>query len=368
MTKAKQNILVLTSEFPPLPGGIGNHAYNLAEFLQRDTYNVTVLADQRGGVTEENEFDKNLSFRVIRIKKRRFRGSMYLQRIIKFYKEKRNVELVICSGKFPLWLGAVSNLFSKKQHLAIIHGTEVNFTKTFLKRSINAALTKFNKVVAVSEYTKRLVKNLPLKQLQVIPNGYNEEKWRIEEETALDLVGHPKLLTVGNVTERKGQANVINHLPEALKEFPELHYHCVGLNTEVKAFKKRAVSLGVDAHVTFHGRVSHKELKGFYQNADICLMLSNETSSGDVEGFGIALIEANHFGVPAIGALGCGIEDAIAQDESGLLIDAMDTKAFVDAIKQIEANKRRFKHGAQAWAEQHQWSVIIKKYITLIEA
>ena len=29
--KMKTKILILTSEFPPGPGGIGNHAFNLAE-------------------------------------------------------------------------------------------------------------------------------------------------------------------------------------------------------------------------------------------------------------------------------------------------------------------------------------------------
>ena len=38
--------------------------------------------------------------------------------------------------------------------------------------------------------------------------------------------------------------------------------------------------------------------------SDIFIMMSEMTESGDVEGFGIAIIEANSLGLPSIGTLG----------------------------------------------------------------
>ena len=38
------NYLILTTEFPPGPGGIGNHSYNLAKYLSLNEISVTVLA------------------------------------------------------------------------------------------------------------------------------------------------------------------------------------------------------------------------------------------------------------------------------------------------------------------------------------
>ena len=46
----------------------------------------------------------------------------------------------------------------------------------------------------------------------------------------------PQLITVGNLTQRKGQHNMINALPELLKKYPDLHYHCVGIPTEIEQY------------------------------------------------------------------------------------------------------------------------------------
>ena len=201
----------------------------------------------------------------------------------------------------------------------------------------------------------------------MIPNGYNTTDWDSTQSGTVHLKGYPKLLTVGNVTERKGQAHVIRHLPGLIKRFPDIHYHCVGFKTEMDVCLQLAEQLQIRDYVTFHGHVSHDELKAFYIKSHICVMLSGETISGDVEGFGIALIEANHFGIPTIGAKGCGIEDAIDNGVSGLLINANDKKAFNKAIETILENNAEFQIGAKAWASKHKWSAIIKAYIDIIE-
>ena len=79
------------------------------------------------------------------------------------------------------------------------------------------------------------------------------------------------MLTVGNVTERKGQANVIKHLPTLKKKYPDIQYHCVGFKTQVDACIDLAKSLNVLEHVTFHGHVTHQQLNSFYENTDICV-------------------------------------------------------------------------------------------------
>ena len=59
-------ILILTSEFPPQPGGIGNHAYNLAKGLQDNDFEVKVVCDTRSANGEaEKVFDTEFSFELI---------------------------------------------------------------------------------------------------------------------------------------------------------------------------------------------------------------------------------------------------------------------------------------------------------------
>jgi len=208
------NILIVTSEFPPQPGGIGNHTYNLARYLKRNDYDVTVITDQRSvSGEEEAHFDRTLMFNVYRIIRRKLRWLMYINRINLLFIHIQKSHVVIASGKFPLWIVAFSSLFYKRKFIAVIHGTEVNFKDTFLKFTISKALQRFSKIIAVSNHTKSLVSHLNLKSVVVIPNGFDNSKWKLEILIDEHLRGNPKLITVGNVTERKGQLIVIKQLP-----------------------------------------------------------------------------------------------------------------------------------------------------------
>ena len=365
MSKSKPNIVIVTSEFPPQPGGIGNHAYNLALHLSNQGHDVRVVADQRSKTgNEEIDFDTSLPFSVERIKLYNPRFLMYIKRIILTFKYTRSATHCIATGKFSLWNIAFCGFFFKRKTIAVVHGTEVNFKSSLLRKSINFSLKRFNKIVAVSNYTKNLIAKLN-KNVVVIPNGITTSEWKISENK-IELKGHPVLTTVGRVSSRKGQLNVIKQLPELVKQFPELHYHCVGIPTEADAFMKVAESLKVASHITFHGSVNDSKLKQTLQATDIFVMLSTESVTGDVEGFGIAILEANAMGIPAIGSNGCGIEDAINTGRSGLLIDVNNTEAFIHGISQILQNTSEFKTEAISWANAHDWSHIIKRYEELL--
>lgn len=365
--KLKHNILVVSSEFPPQPGGIGNHAYNLALHLSNSGYDVEVIADKRSKTgIEERNFDSSLPFKVFRINRYDQRILMYPKRISQTFKRLKGAHCVIATGKFSLWNVAFLGSFFKVKKLAVIHGSEVNFKSFLLKKSVDFSLKRMNHIIAVSNYTKSLIAHLGV-DVTVIPNGIDMTNWQHVAKRDMTMVGRPILTTVGRVSSRKGQLNVIKHLPNLIEKFPEIHYHCVGIPTEAKGFIEVAKKLGVVEHITFHGSVSNEKLKQFLSETDIFIMLSSESETGDVEGFGIAILEANAFGVPAIGSKGCGIEDAINNYKSGILINSDDVLAFKSAIDTICNNMETYKSASKLWANQHSWNEIINKYISLID-
>ena len=367
LSRSNRHIVIVTSEFPPQPGGIGNHAYNLALYLSKQNYTVEVIADQRSeSGKEETVFDDLLPFSVKRVKRHLWRFRMYLKRIGLTRKSFKKASYIIATGKFSLWNVGFLSVFRNTPTLAIIHGTEVNFKSFFLRKSIDLALKKMNTIVAVSNYTKHLVAHLN-REVYVIPNGINVSEWQINNGSDIILKGTPVLTTVGRVSSRKGQLNVIKQLPELIKRYPELHYHCIGIPTEADVFMAEARRLQVEQYVTFHGSVDAHTLKQMLSKTDIFVMLSSESETGDVEGFGIAILEANALGIPAIGSIGCGIEDAIESDVSGKLIAYDDTAQFTEAIDTILSNKPGYIKGEKAWAERHDWSNIIKQYMALLK-
>lgn len=362
-----KHIVIVTSEFPPLPGGIGNHAYHLALYLSKKHFDVTVIADQRSEeIINEIDFDKNLPFLVKRIKLKKLRFQMYLARINTTYQAIKRANLVIATGKFSLWSVAYCTFFINRPTLAIIHGSEVNFQSFGLRMAVNLALKKFAEIVAVSNYTRSLVSNLE-KEIKVIPNGIKSNLWEpVKNEELKKIEGYPVLTTVGRVSVRKGQLEVIKLLPDLKSKYPEIHYHCIGIPSEADNFMAIAKTLGVDSNITFHGMVSHEYLKAVLQATDVFVMLSTESKKGDVEGFGIAILEANAMGVPAIGSKGCGIEDAIDDGITGFLIEQSDSMAFSNAINQIIDNRKLMSEQAIKWAYNHSWESIINDYIKLI--
>ncbi|MCK0125030.1 glycosyltransferase family 4 protein [Gelidibacter sp. F2691] len=363
MTKKK--ILIVTSEFPPQPGGIGSHSYYLALFLAKSGYGVTVIADQRDQRnTEEQHFDNTLPFLVQRVALRRMRFIMYVNRIRKTLQALKQTDYVIATGKFSLWNVAMCALIYKRSTMAVIHGTEVNFKSTILRKAIDTSLKRYDTIVAVSNYTKNLVTHLN-KAVVVIPNGLDVTQWKAECST-LQIKGTPVITTVGRVSTRKGQLQVINSLPELIRAYPEIHYHCIGILGESEAFMSRAKLLNVAQHLTFHGPLHEKDLKDILADTDVFVMLSQEDHSGDLEGFGIAILEANAMGVPVIGSKGCGIEDAIKDGVTGFLIDSKNAEDFKHSIDLILKNRLLFQENSKIWAMEHDWSLIIREYIDLI--
>ena len=362
----KKRILIVTSEFPPQPGGIGNHAYHLALYLAKNQYEVQVIADQRDAENaEEVAFDATLPFAVQRIALRQPRFLMYFNRILKTLRSFERAHLVIATGKFSLWNVAFCSLIYKRSTLAVLHGSEVNFKTRTTQKTIEASLKRFDNLVAVSHYTKALIAHLH-REVTVIPNGIALEKWPMIPTKKTTLPGSPVLTTVGRVSTRKGQLQVINLLPDLLRWYPNLQYHCVGIPTEAPAFLKQAQALGVESHVTFHGALSDDALQATLQATDVFVMLSTESPSGDVEGFGIAILEANALGIPAIGSKNCGIADAIEDGFSGFLVADFDAAAVTRYVSRILAEPLVYREQARSWAEQHDWNQIILHYIAFI--
>ena len=363
--KLKNRIAIITSEFPPEPGGIGNHALNLAKHLTLRGFQVAVATEYRVPNSEkEKVFDEAQIFSIKRIAIKKFRVLMYINRISTIFKCVSQADVVIASGKFSLWIVALSTFFYKRKSIAIMHGTEVNFKSKYLRKSINFSLKKFQKVIAVSKYTKSLVKSLNLKHIEVISNGFDLDL--INEKNHGKLKGEPSLITVGSVTDRKGQLNVIKMLPSLLKVYPNIHYHIVGSPIDKELLIKAAKKLNVENHISFYGIVSEEKKNALLIESDIFVMLSRNTEAGDVEGFGIALIEANAFGIPTIGSKNCGIEDAIDDSKSGVLIDNKSDEEFKNALEMILNKYPYFHENSKLWASKFTWDIIVEKYIKVI--
>src|SRR5690606_25118292 len=141
----------------------------------------------------------------------------------------------------------------------------------------------------------------------------------------------------------------------------------VGLPTEKNAFLRLATQLMVEDSVIFHGALSNEELHKKLTASKVFFMLSDHLSNGDVEGFGIAVLEANDLFLPAIGSKNSGIADAIRDGFSGKLVDPHNPKEILNALETILADYENYAKQAKNWSEKFYWENIILKYLKEIE-
>ena len=370
-------LLLLSSEFPPGPGGIGTHAYQLAHHLSDRGWAVAVAASQGyAPPAERDAFNRRQPFIVLPLAERadgRLWPVARLWGIAALIRAARP-QVVVASGLRSLWLAwALRPLFGLS-YVAIGHGTE--FHSASAARGLTArAIAGAAAVVAVSDYTADLVRQAGRpRHLVVIPNAADGERFR--PGLATDALrafwaveGRRVLLTVGRVCERKAQDVVIRALPRVLAVHPDVVYVMAGLPEKQAEYMALAERLGVGHAVRFTGLVAEGDLPALYNLADLFVLVSRQTAAGDVEGYGIVVQEAALCGAPAVVSQGCGLTEAIREGETGVSVppdDPAATAAALIALLDDDAARRRMGHRARELAASATWAERVADYDRLL--
>lgn len=371
--------MIVSSEFPPGPGGIGIHAYQLANQLHFRGWKVVVLATQDHAVPQEiKSFNKQQQFKVIQLndakQKRTNKAISRLKEIDKWIKIW-NPNIVLSTGRNMVWLTALLDKKHQLHWFAVGHGIEFGERKWWAKLISKFAYNQANGIVCVSQYTQHRMYEMGINpsQSKVIPNGADNDVFEIlpieavqKFKQKLGLESKFILLTVGNTTERKGQDVVIQALPIVKQQIENVHYVLAGLPTGQEKLSQLARELGVAENVHFLGRVTVEELVMNYNVCDIFLLTSRHTLEGDFEGYGIAVVEAALCAKPAIVTKGSGVEEAILPEKTGLLVYENDPEDTAVAIcRLLKDNELRQRMGDQArqYALQEQtWTKRVDEY------
>lgn len=360
-------LLIITPEFPPDAGGIGNHAYNLACSLSAKGFKITVLADR----LDRKQLQEPLPFTLKSVYRKKIGLTTYFERITKVVSLCVKNDVVICSGKFSLWLILILRLLpGKRKFIAVLHGTELLLPNRVSANLVISACKKFDALIAVSAFTKSLLPlTLQSKYVSIINNGINYSEFDNLPKEDTYTPGTPlQLVTIGSVTERKGQKNVLEALPAIKARYQQVSYHVVGKPVLQAVLQQRSAALQVDDALRFYGMVERAKLLELLHHAHVAMMLSINTSSGDVEGFGIAVLEANACGKPVIGSRGTGLEDAIQDRITGRLVDPLNVSEVLAALEDITSRYSYYANNAKQWAKEHDWKLIADKYVSVINA
>jgi phosphatidylinositol alpha-1,6-mannosyltransferase len=333
-------VLVVSNEFPPGPGGIGTHAHELSREGARRGWDVTVVSYQDyADPGEASAFRERSELRIVPTPRLGLAPIGLANRIRAVRRARRErPDVVIATGMTSVWLVAL--LARGVPWVAIGHGTEFVTPSRWRQRANRWAFGRADAVVCVSGYTAgRLVAaGIRPRRLEVIPNGADHERFTPDPaagdrfRAAHGLDGVPLILTVGNVSERKGQDVVVRALSLGGGDLARAHYVIAGLPTRAGEIERLAEQEGVADRVHLLGRLPAEDLAGAYNAADVFAMTSRQVAAGDVEGYGIAVVEAALCGVPAVVTADSGLAEAVLDDTTGLVVPQDDARATAEAL------------------------------------
>jgi phosphatidyl-myo-inositol dimannoside synthase len=232
------------------------------------------------------------------------------------------------------------------------------------------ALRRASRMLCSSRFTAQALRaELPLDNIGIIPLGHDLALDEIPEtQPAAPPDGGPVLLSVGALKERKGLHVSLRAVARLRQRFPDLRYYLVGDDADrayVERLRREIGELRLQGRAVITGRVSDAELRELYRRADLFMLTPLNVDRG-FEGFGIVYLEANAYGKPVIGSLGCGAEDAIEDGHNGFLVPQDDPAATAERAAAILGDPvlaRRMGEAGRARAREQTLGAVARRYL-----
>jgi glycosyltransferase involved in cell wall biosynthesis len=143
-----------------------------------------------------------------------------------------------------------------------------------------------------------------------------------------------RIISVARAVEKKGLRRLIDALaqmPQALS-FKLDHY---GGGELLGELKERARSVKLDERVTWHGPRPHDEIIAALDRSDIFVLPAVVGNDGDRDGIPNAVLEAQARGLPVIVTRVGGLDEAVVDGETGLMIEPGEAAAIADALQTL---------------------------------
>ena len=364
-------LIVTTQCFPPVLGGIENLMYSLCVHLYESGHDLRVYADTCVS-REDRQFDRALQFQTLRYSGlkpwRRRKKSRDIARLVR---RPENHALIADSWKSLEYLD--TTLFSRV--LCLAHGTELPLTPGKSKAArITHSLNKASVIVANSSYTATRLGRYtgPDNHIQVIHPGINPPAVPGQDTQGLvrqRISGRsPVLISIARLEPRKGLDQVLKMMPRVLQHYPHALYIVAGEGSLCSQLELLAADLNINDHVLFCGRLNEPVKSCFLQYSDL-FVLPGRGIGDDIEGFGMAFLEAATHGIPAVAGRSGGAAEAVLHEQTGLVCEAGNPDGLADAVLSLlddEELRRRLGDYARARSAGFLWKNRIKDYEKLL--
>jgi phosphatidyl-myo-inositol dimannoside synthase len=345
-----RQVLLLTTDFPPMSGGIANFLHHICHLLGAAAH--AVVPDTPGAAA----FDREQPYAVTRLSVDGH--SLWSRNLILPLKWAATVQRnrpgggqVVVAGGFVssaiLLTLVYLSLRLPVQTLLVVHGGDVRpLVEQWWRWPWRWLLRRVDRFVTNSHFTRRLLieqLGIDSARIQVFHPGVEAAHFRQGQPVA--IAGWPEdrqvILSVGRLVPHKGHDKVLRAVAQLVEAGVHVGYIIVGRGPEESRLRQLAASLQLDDRVHFAGFVDDRRLPDYYHTCDIFVLVSREEAAGGVEGFGIVYLEAGAAGKPVVAGRGGGVEDAVVDGQSGILVDPCRVDDIADALRLLSVDKEK---------------------------
>jgi glycosyltransferase involved in cell wall biosynthesis len=192
-------------------------------------------------------------------------------------------------------------------------------------------------------------------KVHLVYHGLDCSRFPAPPERPTEKADSITIVSVGRAVEKKGYDDLLTALahlrsPDEAKRNPggadpafrsapcglrDWRFEHVGGGPLVGALKQTAERAGLADRITWHGAQSRDFVFALLAGADLFVLPSRLTASGDRDGLPNVLMEAQAFGVPVLSTDVSGIPELVAHGENGWLVPQKDPHALAAAIARL---------------------------------
>ncbi|NGP77150.1 glycosyltransferase family 4 protein [Balneolaceae bacterium YR4-1] len=263
--------------------------------------------------------------------------------------------------------------------VTINHGRDVTLPVTIYQWFVPRIFAHLDGVISVSRATREecIKRGMEPEQGVALPNGFDLDKLEnfpdkqtsrtdLNRQFQIPFEGKFALLTVGRQVKRKGHEWFIRNVLPRIES--KVVYMVVGDGPEFENVKRAVADSGQQDKVFLLGRQPDEILKEAYSASDLFVM-PNIPVEGDMEGFGIVLLEANMARTPAVAADLEGIKDVITNGENGYRIPALEPELFAQKVDEVlRGDLTVFSENTRNFVKKKfSWQTVTEEYLNYLE-
>jgi L-malate glycosyltransferase len=351
-------ILLLSHEFPPLGGGGGQAALEIAKELTRRGHEITVLTSRLKGYPRQQVLDGIRILRLPSLRRHAFRAGFLsmaayiiaavwagMPIVRRWRPEVIHVHFAVPAGAAAYCLSRLSGVpYLLTAHLGDIPGGVPEKTSRWFRWVFPFTIPIWRRargVITVSEFSAALVRKTYAIDPLIIPNGIALHDLPVRE---VQVHQPPGVIFAGRFVPQKNLLALI----EALSQLADLPWTCtlLGDGPDINAVKQAIAARYLEKRFSLPGWVTGEAVLSAMADNDLLCMPSL------AEGLSVAGVQALAMGLAIVTTRVGGSADLVEPGQNGFLVEPGDTQAITNALRHLLSDPEVLKKARLASRER----------------